>query len=138
MAGYCSVTFRHPKTIVDRALKTALGQESSQQISQHTQQGLDATGRPMKPLTPTYAAEHQGGDRTRRLTRTGRMLLSARLKYAHKAVMIVWSDPKAVWHQRSVNWIGLSEVEKDRVTDNVKRRWSPNWNANLKTKTRKR
>jgi len=136
--GKVFVTFRHPRTIVDKELKTMLGQEAAQKISHHTQKGLNANGYPMKQLGSKYASIAHGGDRTRRLTVTGKMLLSSRLRYARRSVSIIWLDPKAAWHQNKNEWIGLSDREKKSVSAIVRQAWRPKWDKNLKEKKRSR
>jgi len=132
------VTFQHPKSLIDRQLLEALAQESAQSISRHTQAGLNADGEQMRPLQMNYARDYHGGDRTRRLTRSGKMLLSARIRYKRREATIVWVSPYAAFHQRDVNWIGLNALEQKEVERKVQSRWQPQWNKNLRKKTRRR
>ena len=142
-----SVTFHHPTTVIDAALLELLGQASAQAISSRTQKGVGAIPAPLgradpavnqPPLQARYARLHHGGDRTRRLVLTGKMLLSATLQYRRKAVWIVWTDPKAGWHNRKTPWIGLTERDRESVDWAVRHGWQPDFNKNLKDKTRKR
>ena len=133
-----SIEFRHPATIIDRELLRVLGQSASKAISSRTQKGIGVGGRPMPQLTEYYARTVHRGDRTRRLTVTGKMLLSARLEYAKSSVTIEWTDPTAAWHQNKVHWIGLSRSDQEAVDWAVRFGWSPKWDKHLRRKVRSR
>jgi hypothetical protein len=134
----CSIEFRHPSTIIDKELLKTLGQSAASAISSRVQQGIGVGSRPMPQLTERYARVTHHGDRTRRLTLTGKMLLSARLGYERSAVTIEWMDPKAAWHQNKVHWIGLSRSNQEAVDWAVRFRWTPPWDKHLRTKKRSR